>query len=274
MPQIMKRHFRGVRKAAATPEDDDEIVLDEPLTKDEVGWLVGLCANAPLVDPNAPDFAANDDDRADDAVCADTNPEVDDTGTRVWLVSGRRRQMERLVRGPCSRMFSPVCPSDATIRAVADCSPLVHPGARGGYWTRMLRDAGADVVALDAAPYGAKPTADGLEPPLVKFADVDKGAFADVAAYPKRTLFLVWPRQCFGWAQEDRDVPDDLACLEAFRGDRLIFVGNRSGTSSATLPFHDKLNAAWTLQMGCGVPRWPGMDADLTIWTRNAQPRE
>lgn len=268
MPNSLKRFWRGTRTAAANPEDEDEVVLDEPLSKDEAGWLVGLCALAPLVDPNAPDFAARDDDRADDSVCADTNPEIDPTGTKVWLVSGRRRQMERLVRGPCARVFSPVCPNAACVEAVADCSPLVLPFARGGYWAKMLRDAGADVEALDTAPYGSKPTADGAEPPLVKFSDVKCGEPEDVAAYPKRTLVLVWPRQCFGWAQEERETPADKACLQAFRGDRLIFVGNRSGTSSATLQFHDALNAGWKLQVGCGVPCWPGMEADLTIWTR------
>ena len=73
----MKRHFRGRRVAAANPGDEPTIVLDEEPTKDEVGWLVGLCSLAPLVDPASPEFDTADDDRADDAVCADTNPEVD-----------------------------------------------------------------------------------------------------------------------------------------------------------------------------------------------------
>ena len=268
MPTVMKRHFKGRRIPAAKPEDDDKIVLDEDLTKDEVGWLVALCSLAPLVDPATPEFDACDDDRADDAVCADTNPEVDAAGDAVWLVSGRRRQMDRLIRGPASRVFTPMCPSDACIRDVHDYGPVVCPGARGGYWAKMLRDAGTTVVALDEAPYGAKPTAAGLEPPLVPWTSVEKGSFADVAKYPDHTLLLVWPRQCFGWAQEDADVPDDLLCLDKFLGTTLIFVGNRSGTSAATEKFHNKLNSTWKLVRACAVPCWPGQEADLTVWTR------
>ena len=122
MPTVMKRHFRGTRVAAHNPEDEDVIILDDQLTKNEVGWLVGLCSLAPLVDPAAPEHNAVDDDRADDAVCADTNPEVDETGNKVWLISGRRRQMDRLIRGPCSRVFSPMCPDETCIRAVAELS--------------------------------------------------------------------------------------------------------------------------------------------------------
>jgi len=268
MPTVMKRHFRGRRVAAANPGDEPTIVLDEEPTKDEVGWLVGLCSLAPLVDPASPEFDTADDDRADDAVCADTNPEVDETGDTVWLVSGRRRQMDRLIRGPASRVFTPMCPNDACIRVVHEYGPIVHPGARGGYWAKMLRDAGAHVVALDEAPHGSKPTAAGLEPPLVAWTEVTKGSFADVAAWSDHTLLLVWPRQCFGWAQEDADTPDDLLCLEKFMGTTLIFVGNRSGTSAATEKFHNKLNTTWKLTRACAIPCWPGQEADLTVWTR------
>ena len=253
---------------AADPGDEPTIVLDEEPTKDEVGWLVGLCSLAPLVDPASPEFDTADDDRADDAVCADTNPEVDETGDTVWLVSGRRRQMDRLIRGPASRVFTPMCPNDACIRVVHEYGPIVHPGARGGYWAKMLRDAGAHVVALDEAPHGSKPTAAGLEPPLVAWTEVTKGGFADVAAWSDHTLLLVWPRQCFGWAQEDADTPDDLLCLDKFMGTTLIFVGNRSGTSAATEKFHNKLNATWKLTRACAIPCWPGQEADLTVWTR------
>ncbi|KAH8070338.1 hypothetical protein JL721_5103 [Aureococcus anophagefferens] len=260
MPTVMKRHFRGRRVAAANPGDEPTIVLDEEPTKDEVGWLVGLCSLAPLVDPASPEFDTADDDRADDA--------VDETGDTVWLVSGRRRQMDRLIRGPASRVFTPMCPNDACIRVVHEYGPIVHPGARGGYWAKMLRDAGAHVVALDEAPHGSKPTAAGLEPPLVAWTEVTKGSFADVAAWSDHTLLLVWPRQCFGWAQEDADTPDDLLCLEKFMGTTLIFVGNRSGTSAATEKFHNKLNTTWKLTRACAIPCWPGQEADLTVWTR------
>ncbi|KAH8095551.1 hypothetical protein JL720_2858 [Aureococcus anophagefferens] len=96
MPTVMKRHFRGRRVAAANPGDEPTIVLDEEPTKDEVGWLVGLCSLAPLVDPASPEFDTADDDRADDAVCADTNPEVDAAPKAHMLQSVRFRPSRRM----------------------------------------------------------------------------------------------------------------------------------------------------------------------------------
>ena len=50
LPEVMLRHFEAT-------EAGGEVVLDEPLAKEEAGWLVGLCAGAPLVDPQTDEWA-------------------------------------------------------------------------------------------------------------------------------------------------------------------------------------------------------------------------
>ena len=194
-------------------------------------------------------------------------PQVDDTGARAWLVSGRRRQLDRLVRGPLCRVFSPCCPSKDALTVVAGFSPLVEVGARAGYWSRLLAAAGASVVALDPAPHGSKPV-DGLEPPLVSFYPVERAGFRAAGDYPRHTLLFVWPRQCVGWNADERDDADDVAALRSYKGRRVVFVGNRSGNCAATSAFHDELEGRWRLQRTVAIPCWPGQEADVSVWVR------
>jgi hypothetical protein len=45
-------------------------------------------------------------------------------------------------------------PNAAALEALLARSPLLELGAGTGYWVRLLRGAGADVLALDIAPPG------------------------------------------------------------------------------------------------------------------------
>jgi protein-L-isoaspartate O-methyltransferase len=45
-------------------------------------------------------------------------------------------------------------PNTAALEALLARSPLLELGAGTGYWARLLRGAGADVLALDIAPPG------------------------------------------------------------------------------------------------------------------------
>lgn len=48
--------------------------------------------------------------------------------------------------------FAYTCPTDEVLEALVGLSPLVEAGAGSGYWARLLRDLGADVLAFDHAP--------------------------------------------------------------------------------------------------------------------------
>ena len=74
---------------------------------------------------------------------------------------------------------------------------MVELGAGNGYWSRLLADAGIDVVAydLEPAPSERNPWYAGMP----SWFDVACGDESVVAAHSDRTLLLVWPTKNEVW---------------------------------------------------------------------------
>jgi SAM-dependent methyltransferase len=54
---------------------------------------------------------------------------------------------------PLSLYFAHVIPTHAAIAEIAACGPILEVGAGSGYWARLTRQAGAEVVAVDLIDY-------------------------------------------------------------------------------------------------------------------------
>ena len=152
-------------------------------------------------------------------------------------------------------------PSEAALRAVAEASPrgVVEVGAGTGYWARLLRDRGVDVVAYDVAP---PPSPDnrwfaGVAP----WYPVRVGDESAVERHADRTLLLVWPTRTEDWG---------AAAVDRFGtagGQRVAFVGEPVGGRTGDDRLHallGELDRCWSCAYGvttsacvCGVrPRW------------------
>ncbi len=155
-----------------------------------------------------------------------------------------------------AQRYAYVLPEPHLVAAVARQSPLVEVGAGTGYWSYLLQQHGADVIAYDHAPlHGARINRYHFDAwPWFDVVESD----AEVAArHPDRSLFVCWPPLYSSlW-----DV------LRSYTGDRVVYIGDRGQRTTGLSGLED------TFEM---VGRWgviamdpaPTGSAELDIWVR------
>ncbi len=95
--------------------------------------------------------------------------------------------------------------------------------ATPGHWARALRERGANVVAFDN---------DSTEQPgLRKVTKVRFGDEKKLAWYPQCTLLLVYPPE----------TSMALKCVQQYKGDYMLYVGEARGGVNANEAFFDEL---------------------------------
>jgi hypothetical protein len=145
--------------------------------------------------------------------------------------------------------FSWAIPSQEAIRAVAAHGPLIEIGAGTGYWAWLLGQAGADVLAYDRAVDA---------PP--HWTLVERGGAERVSEHSGRTLLLCWPPM---------DDPMAAMCLERYRGERVISVGERGeGARTGDARFRELLAQGFIEEQGVELPRWPGYRDEVVVYRR------
>eukprot|EP00873_Tetraselmis_striata_P005033 jgi/Tetstr1/425297/TSEL_015748.t1 len=134
---------------------------------------------------------------------------------------------ERGARDRYMARFGCAAWTDEAMEAIARFSPLIEIGAGKGQWEAELSRRGVDVVAFDNGV--ALPT-----PELPPVGRVAEGDHTQLAHHPRRTLLLVYPE-------------GDMAmqCLQEYRGEVLLYVGEGRGGVTASAPFFDALEAGW-----------------------------
>jgi hypothetical protein len=144
--------------------------------------------------------------------------------------------------------YSWAVPSAEAIGALAGRGPWVELGAGTGYWTWLLRQAGAGVLAWD------------LHPGVPLWSEVKKASAASVDVPSDHALFLCWPPLDDSMAEQavDRYSGSCLAVVGEF--------GQKARTGSAS--FQKRLAQAWSLEAEIILPRWPGFQDSLRIYQR------
>jgi hypothetical protein len=165
------------------------------------------------------------------------------------------------------REYAYALPDDDLIRRIAGDSPIVEVGAGLGYWSWLLRQAGAEVRATDCRPPaqyydmrgrlastpGRRPGRpnDWFEPrPAWTLVEVADAAAAAAAAPETAALLIVWPPYAD---------PMAAAALRAFRGAVVWYVGEGRGGACADAAFFDELENAWEPDELHALIRFPGM---------------
>ncbi len=161
--------------------------------------------------------------------------------------------------------FAFAVPNDEAIAVCVKHSPIIEVGAGGGYWARLIRLAGGNIIATDiepGKPYGTLvKNGDRLQ---MWIDDIQQCDAANAAtAYPNRTLMLCWP-----------PYNDDMAerALAVYQGQRVIYIGEWDGCT-ATEAFHDALEAQWTEIESVKIPNWWGIHDTLWVYERKQQRR-
>lgn len=120
--------------------------------------------------------------------------------------------------------------TEDVLAAVKARSPLLEIGAGRGQWQRALAEKGADVLALDNMSSPA--TRQGMRGQVLCGTEVDASKHRD------RALLLVYPNPG----------PMAFKCLENYRGDTLVFIGEPRGGVNGDGQFFDALGRDWVLE--------------------------
>lgn len=160
----------------------------------------------------------------------------------------------RTIRHKLARTFAWAVPSDEALAGVVARSPIVEVCAGTGYWAALLRNLGADVVATDVKPGQNDWTGR-------RWTRVEKmSATLAAEAHSDRTLLIVWPP----YERDDAS----LDALLAYRGDRVIYVGEGGGGCTGSKGFHEELDERWRIDDEVQLPRWPGIRDSLVEYVR------
>lgn len=146
--------------------------------------------------------------------------------------------------------------SPAVLKTVANCAPLVKMGAGNGYNAYLLKQAGAEVVPIDAYPVEEGRnwffnTRFGLPRPGGGFVEVLKGDPRDLELYDDHTLVLCWPPKNAMAAR----------CLEHYRGEKLVLIAVKD--CCADKAFYRKLETEWELEYRATTGSWDSCHTEL-----------
>lgn len=146
---------------------------------------------------------------------------------------------------------------------------IVEMGAGTGYWAWQLAQLGADVIAYDRDPPQISgrnnyhsPKDDVYGEPTGKlrtvFFDVRKGTAVKLKAHSDRALFLSWPPMS----------AMAFDSLKAYKGRRLVYIGESYGGCTASDDFFALINKEWTLIASHKVVQWFGIHDYVMVYDR------
>jgi len=152
----------------------------------------------------------------------------------------------------CILKFGFSIPCSEVVEALILDSPLVEVGAGTGYWTKILKDAGADIVATDIDVWKNSKLVFGVD---IKRMDATKA----VKIYPNRNVFMSWPSVSMPWAAE---------MAKGIQPDRLLFYLGEWKGCTADDEFHEFVADNFEDRGAVEVPKWPGIHDRLYILRR------
>lgn len=136
---------------------------------------------------------------------------------------------------------------------------LVDPMAGTGYWAHVLDQMGVDVLAYDLHPADGG-SANQWHKDQIPHAPVMQGdAVSVVSVHSDRTLLLSWPPY---------DEPIGSKVLRAYKGDRVIYIGEGHGGCCGSDAMFDRLARDWIEVADHAPVQWMGMHDFITVYDR------
>ncbi|OLB42785.1 MAG: hypothetical protein AUG51_20880 [Acidobacteria bacterium 13_1_20CM_3_53_8] len=173
-------------------------------------------------------------------------------------------------RDKCCRKYAWAIADPASVAFVARyLGPrAVEIGAGTGYWAWQLWQQGIDIIAFDHNPPDKVPNdffAPRTERPsktLVKtWYPVTQGSSEVLSEHPNRTLFLCWPNYATDFAAQ---------CLQAYQGNRFVFIGENEGGCTGNADFFDLLEKEWQQVDAHQILQWSGIHDTIVVYERSS----
>lgn len=173
----------------------------------------------------------------------------DFNGNSNWLVK-RRDLVSRYA-------WTITAPDTVTFVAEHAGPRLLDPMAGTGYWAALLGQRGVDVAAYDANRPGPD---NGWHHGASTWIPVRSGQAIDVAAtHTDRTLLLAWPPY---------STPDGAKTLAAYRGNRVIYIGENEGGCCGDDDMFDLFDRGWRPIAEHSPVQWVGIHDYITVYER------
>lgn len=167
----------------------------------------------------------------------------------------RRETRKELVR---KYAWAITDPDSIAFVAAQSRGRIVEIGAGSGYWASLLASSGVNVIAFDQSPPHTH-TNHYFEKAQQLWHDVQLGGPEKAADYPDRTLFLCWP------PYDDAMAFD---ALNAYKGSRLIYIGEGSGGCNGCDKFHEIVSNEWKETECHSIIRWSHINDWIWVYDR------
>lgn len=141
---------------------------------------------------------------------------------------------------------------------------MLDPMAGTGYWQMLLAQLGVDVISSDVnPPLGTDHENNEWHRNASQFVKVEKrdAVEAVLNSSPSRTLFLSWP---------PFDDPIGYQTLRAYRGERVIVIGEGEGGCTANDDFFTLLEEQWCFVTGHRPVQFFGIHDYVTVFDRKS----
>jgi len=140
---------------------------------------------------------------------------------------------------------------------------VLEVGAGLGLWAAYLKAAGVNIQATDAFVKGQRPKkTNSYCAYLPTFTYIHQfEAEEAVKVFKPEVLFFNWP--CY---QENYAIRS----LKAFKGDRLVYIGEGNGGCTADDAFHAELEHNWEEVNEVDIPQWHYIHDRMHFFKRKA----
>lgn len=178
-------------------------------------------------------------------------------------------------------------PDERAIRIIRHFSPTVEIGCgRNGYWSKLLKESGVDIIAYDQSPSGGgqiidKSTHRKRSKKNKNDNFVRKGGPNTLTQKnirnSGRTLFLCYPDESFD--DENKQTSLGASCLEHFDGDCIIHVGELYGDTlsleqapwgrSSSALFQQRLSSEFHCILKVKLQNYLHVRDTISVWKRS-----
>jgi hypothetical protein len=179
----------------------------------------------------------------------------------------------RAMRPVLVTTYAYAVPSEEVLRALVALGEIVEVGAGGGYWARCLHERGAAVTAFDRVLPVEQVRPGGR---IIQHHPVGVGGPVEAlaAAPAARTLLLCWPPGVVNRDEVDAGAPPNFSpmgsqALDLFRGEHLVFVGDRIA-SFGSPRFFQRLDEEWSLVERFALPNLGSWRDAACVYRRKA----
>lgn len=157
-------------------------------------------------------------------------------------------------RENCITSYGFAIPTERALREIAAISSngIIEIGAGTGYWAKLLRIMGVDVLACDDSS-GVYSFTIGSQS-RVDRVDYRKILKKDEAH--RRTLLVVWPDG------------DNLQIFDRYRGDTVVYVGE---LGEGCTGYTEKIEETWEMVKHVKIPVWSGIHDSMGIFKRKGR---